>query len=239
MSHWLTIKNWSEFQHYKDRNPPWIKLHRALLDDYAFAALPDAQKAHLVLLWLFAASQTGGRIPNDSAFLSRKLGTTEQIDLESLVIAGFLIPEQTASDVIAERKQDASNVLALARSRESETESEKNSCAVSPHVSKDALQGFSDCWNAYPKRSGGNSRKEAAKAYRARLKTGVSPADMLAGVHRYAAYIRGTEREGTAYVKQTSTFFGTGEHWRESWELPGTSAASADWRKDPAFRGCA
>jgi hypothetical protein len=43
MAQWLTIKNWSEFQHYKDRNPPWIKLHRALLDDYAFAALPDPE----------------------------------------------------------------------------------------------------------------------------------------------------------------------------------------------------
>lgn len=124
MASWLAIKNWSEFQHYKDRNPPWIKLHRALLDDYAFAALPDAHKAHLVLLWLFAASQVGGRIPNDAAFLSRKLGTTEQIDLEALVNAGFLIPEQNASDVLAERKQNASDVLALARSRESESESE-------------------------------------------------------------------------------------------------------------------
>jgi len=122
MAAWLIIKNWNTFQHYKDRNPPWIKLHRALLDDYGFAALPDATKAHLVLLWLFAASQIGGRIPNDAAFLSRKLGTTELIDLEALVNAGFLIPEQNASNALAECKHDASNVLALARSRESESE---------------------------------------------------------------------------------------------------------------------
>ena len=121
---WLTIKNWNTFQHYKDRNPPWIKLHRAVLDDYAFAALPDAQKAHLVLLWLFAASQAAGSIPNDAAFLSRKLGTTEAIDLENLVNAGFLILEQDASNVLAERKQDACIPLALARSRESESEAE-------------------------------------------------------------------------------------------------------------------
>lgn len=121
---WLTIKNWDTFQHYKDRNPPWIKLHRALLDDYAFAALPDHQKAHLVLIWLFAASQAGGRIPNDAAFLSRKLGTTEAINLENLVNAGFLLLEQDASNVLAERKQDACIPLALARSRESESEAE-------------------------------------------------------------------------------------------------------------------
>jgi hypothetical protein len=59
---YLRVKNWAEFQHYKDRNPPWIKLHRALLDDYEFARLPDASKAHLVLIWLLA-SQSDGRIP--------------------------------------------------------------------------------------------------------------------------------------------------------------------------------
>ena len=29
----LIPKNWSQFQHYKGRRPPWIKLHRALLDE--------------------------------------------------------------------------------------------------------------------------------------------------------------------------------------------------------------
>ncbi len=100
--------------------------------------------------------------------------------------------------------------------------SKKSSPAIEPI-------GFSDCWAAYPKRTGGNSRKEAEKAYRARLKTGVDPADMLAGVQRYAAYIRGTEREGTAYVKQTATFFGTGEHWLEAWAIP-----TAVGRRTPA-----
>jgi len=30
----LAVKNFERFQHYKDRNPPWIKLHAAVLDDY-------------------------------------------------------------------------------------------------------------------------------------------------------------------------------------------------------------
>jgi hypothetical protein len=89
-----------------------------------------------------------------------------------------------------------------------------------PGVNKDEPSGFSECWSSYPKRGGGNSRAEALKAYRARLKAGVLHADLLAGVKRYAAYIRGTGKEGTAYVKQAATFFGTGEHWREAWALP-------------------
>jgi hypothetical protein len=230
MATWLTIKNWSEFQHYKDRNPPWIKLHRALLDDYAFAALPDHQKAHLVLIWLFAASQAGGRVPNDAKFLSRKLGTSEPIDLEPFVSAGFLIAEQTACNPLAERTQDACNPLAFARSRESETETEVDIRAAAPHssVGKGDPEGFSDCWDAYPKREGGNSRKEAEKAYRARLRSGVLPADLLAGVKRYALFVKAKGQEGTAYVKQAATFFGTGEHWREPWEVAESAGMPGD-----------
>jgi hypothetical protein len=90
------VKNWGEFQHYKDRNPPWIKLHRALLDDYEFSRLQDASKAHLVLIWLFA-SQLDGAIPEDSGFLKKKLGLDKEPDLNVLIKHGFLIPEHVAS----------------------------------------------------------------------------------------------------------------------------------------------
>jgi hypothetical protein len=90
-------------------------------------------------------------------------------------------------------------------------------CAVAPH--DDEPEGFANCWSAYPKREGGNSRKEASKTYRARIKQGATPADLLAGVVRYADFIRAKGQEGTAFVKQASSFFGTGEHWREAWVI--------------------
>jgi hypothetical protein len=121
MTAMLSVKNWQEFQHYKDRNPPWIKLHRALLDDYGFARIPDTAKAALILIWLFA-SQNDGKVPDDPDFLQRKLGLEKKPDLRLLIAQGFLIPEQDASNVLAESKQDASNVLALARSREERRE---------------------------------------------------------------------------------------------------------------------
>lgn len=103
---YLNVKNWSEFQHYKDRNPPWIKLHRALLDDYEFERLQDASKAHLMLIWLFA-SQREGRIPNDPAFLKKKLGLKSEPNIQILIDQGFLIVEQVASDPLADCKQVA------------------------------------------------------------------------------------------------------------------------------------
>ena len=103
---YLQIKNWSEFQHYKDRNPPWIKLHRALLDDYEFSCLQDASKAHLMLIWLFA-SQKNGRIPDDPAFLKKKLGLEREPNLKLLVDQGLLIVEQDASEPLAGCEQSA------------------------------------------------------------------------------------------------------------------------------------
>jgi hypothetical protein len=91
----LTVKNWKQFQHYGKRNPPWIKLHRAILDDYAFCALPDIAKGHLMLLWLYA-SQNNGQVPFDIPFLERKLSCSG-IDLSLLVQSGFLVELPSAS----------------------------------------------------------------------------------------------------------------------------------------------
>jgi hypothetical protein len=103
---YLKVKNWAEFQHYRDRNPPWIKLHRTLLDDYEFSRLQDASKAHLMLIWLFA-SQKNGLVPDDPSFLKRKLGLEKEPNLKLFIDHGLLIPEQDASNALAECEQVA------------------------------------------------------------------------------------------------------------------------------------
>lgn len=79
---------------------------------------------------------------------------------------------------------------------------------------------FEKAWQAYPKRAGGNSKAAAFKAWNARLKDGVKPEVMLAGVKRYAVYARATGSIGTQFVKQASTFFGPDRHFEESWQAP-------------------
>lgn len=88
----LRVKNWQEFQHYGKRNPPWIKLHRAIIDDYAFSTLTDQTKAHLMLIWILAASASG-TVPNDAKFIASRINARVPVDLDSLVQAGFLLPE--------------------------------------------------------------------------------------------------------------------------------------------------
>ncbi len=152
----LLVKNWTEFQHYKDRNPPWIKLHRSLLDDYDFARLPDASKAHLMLLWLFA-SQNGGKIPEDAKFLQRKLGLEKPPDLKSFVNQALLIPEQNDSRVLADCEQCASDVQAFARSQETEKRREET---------ERAREAFEKFWEAYPRKTARpDAEKEWAKLH--------------------------------------------------------------------------
>ena len=70
----LVPKNWSNFQHYKDRNPTWIKLHRSCLNDPSFLRLDVYGRSLCPMLWLLASSYNEGYIPNvpeDIAFMLR------------------------------------------------------------------------------------------------------------------------------------------------------------------------
>ena len=95
-----------------------------------------------------------------------------------------------------------------------------NASAPARSAKQDYSPDFETAWQAYPKRAGGNSKSGAWKAWKARLKDGVKPEDMLAGVKRYAAYARATGSIGTQFVKQAATFFGPDRHFEESWQTP-------------------
>ena len=69
----LRIKNLDKHQHYKDRRPPWIKLHAEVLDDYAFGCLQDASKAHLMGIWILA-SKHANKVPADPEWIAKRRG---------------------------------------------------------------------------------------------------------------------------------------------------------------------
>ena len=89
---YLMICNWGKFQHYKNRNPPWIKLHTSLLEDYEFSQLSVHLQVVLLKLWLVAA-RTDNRLPDDPAWIGQKLTMPiEQADLATLVAKGWIEP---------------------------------------------------------------------------------------------------------------------------------------------------
>lgn len=71
-----SIKNWNQFQHFKDRRPPWIKLYRDLLDDLEWHQLDPVAAKVLVMLWLIA-SESGGNLP-DKTILAFRLRMSEK-----------------------------------------------------------------------------------------------------------------------------------------------------------------
>jgi len=76
----ISIKNFTTYQHYSHRHPPWIKLHLSLLDDPAFLKLPDESKWHYVGL-LLLASRHANAIPYDPSYIVNRLGITSKLDI--------------------------------------------------------------------------------------------------------------------------------------------------------------
>jgi len=86
---YIAIVDWAKHQHYKDRNPPWIKLHTKLLENERFEGMKDTEKAHLMLLWLLAARKNN-RIPAEKKWLARHSAAKTRINLAPLIEAGFI-----------------------------------------------------------------------------------------------------------------------------------------------------
>lgn len=117
----LIPKNWSKFQHYKKRDPIWIKLHRSLLNNYEFMRLPIASKALAPLLWLLASEYEGGRItdPLDAVAFRLRLSLDDlNSALKPLIDADFFSLD---SKPLARRKRAARPE----KERETEREADK------------------------------------------------------------------------------------------------------------------
>jgi len=165
----LKPKNWAVFQHYKDRCPPWIKLHRDLLNDRSFMRLPIASKAIAPMLWLLASESKDGVFDGSLDELVFRLHITEkdyQAGVKPLIDNGFFV---VASGMLAERLQDA----IPERETEGETETEtKRKIATIVACPPDVDQQIWDDWKQLRKAKKApvtetvvnSARKEAAKA---------------------------------------------------------------------------
>jgi len=126
----LQPKNWAVFQHYKDRCPPWIKLHRDLLNDRSYMRLPIASKALAPMLWLLASESKDGVFDGSLDELVFRLHITPkeyQDGVKPLIDNDFFI---LVSGVLAERKQVA--IPETETETEGETETKKKATIVAP-----------------------------------------------------------------------------------------------------------
>ena len=120
----LIPKNWDTFQHYKDRCPPWIKLHRDILTNYEFSTLPIEAKAIAPLLWLLAAESKNGEIDLSLDALAFRLhidSKTIASAIKSLIDKGFFID---ASNTLADCYQVAIPETETETKKERETKTD-------------------------------------------------------------------------------------------------------------------
>jgi hypothetical protein len=138
----LIPKNWNTFQHYRDRCPPWIKLHRELLNDKQYMCLPVASKAIAPLLWLLAAESKNGEFDASIDELSFRLRmTNKEVEqgLKPLIDKGFFV--------------DASTMLALClQDAIPETETEREERERQSKLKHDVKKGFIEFWKQYPRK---------------------------------------------------------------------------------------
>jgi len=199
---YFSVKKFEEFQHYKDRSPPWIKFYNTLLHDFDHSTLPDAAKSHLHAIWLLA-SCSSNRIPWEPKWIAGQIGATEKIDLELLERAGFIIKEQTCSNPLATRVQGA------CLETERETEREKKDIYT-------RNQEFEEWWNLWTipgtKKAKGGSRRK----YDTVRKT-TDHAELCSGLTRYLQHCK---QSGTpvSMIAHPKTWL-NGGYWSNEYEL--------------------
>ncbi|HBN8069026.1 hypothetical protein ACM7US_30225 [Pseudomonas aeruginosa] len=74
---------------------------------------------------------------------------------------------------------------------------------------------FNRFWSEYPRRHRSGSKKPAWKAWKARLRAGVKPEELIQAAKNYHALMSAEGRVGTQYVRRPETFIGPDEHWQE------------------------
>ena len=126
------VKNWSSFQSYKDRSPPWIRLHKKLIDDINFQRMSVEARALLPMIWLLISEDedpTSGMLRisyEEVAFRLRQQEKVVSHVISEIVKAGFLEPITLDK---SNSYESVTNMLRICHSEtetEAETETESN-----------------------------------------------------------------------------------------------------------------
>jgi hypothetical protein len=183
------IKDWHQFQHFKDRRPPWIKLYRQILDDIEWHSLSGDDAKHLVMLWLIA-SEDDGNLPCSKQLSFRLRITEQQLAKTCIKLSHWLIQDDI--NAISDRYQHDTP--------ETETETETETEVID--TVNDAAERI---WNAYPKKVG---KKDGMKRIEQALRK-TSEDVLINAIREQFSSITDLK-----YVPNPSTWF-NGERWND------------------------
>lgn len=194
---YIRVKDFDYLQHYKNRNPPWIKLYNLLLDHYEFSILPDQSKWHVVASMLLA-SRTDNLIHNDPRWIEKRIGANSKVDVEALISSTFFEYCDDASNPLAECLQDA----IARRGEERRGEGEENGDFD--------LASFNEFWSIYPKKIG----KGDAKKWWKKNRPGEALVQKMLRAVAAQSETDQWKRDGGKYVPNPATWLNQ-ERWED------------------------
>lgn len=178
---YIRIKEWDKFQHYKDRSPPWIKLHKAMMTSRTWVSLDDAGRV-LAFACMMLAADTDNKTPLDPVYLRRVAYLNQNPDFGPLLGVGFI-------EIIEEDGSNASKTLA----KRTECPPEERRGETDPaSAKKPRKQSLPDGW----------SPKEETVAVLGR-ELGLVPQDVLRYVAPFADYCLSS---GKTYTNHDAAF---------------------------------
>jgi hypothetical protein len=226
----IEVVNWDRFQHYKERTPPWIKLHRSLLDSRQWGALSGDASKLLAECWLVASESPDGSWEGDPEDLAFRLRRPCGVLLT-------LLQEIAAQGLIKLARSGASAMLATCTPEtetETETETESQTGAVTESKAERIDRLFeSEFWPRYPVRKGSRGKKDAKSAWRARCREGIEPEAIIEAANRYHRYCEVGKKIGTEYVKLAKSFLNDPDNFSNPWTPPTTEEMPKPKRAEP------
>lgn len=149
----IRIKNWGEHQHFKDRSPPWIKVHREIINDVEWHELSGDDAKLLISLWLIASEdkELSGKLPDIKNLCFRLRIKETQLNQALIRLSHWLIQDDinVISDVyqcdMPEKSRDREK-------KEKEKEVENKAQAPEFILPEWIDKQHWDAWHLLPKR---------------------------------------------------------------------------------------
>ncbi|MBU1363938.1 MAG: hypothetical protein KKE51_08975 [Gammaproteobacteria bacterium] len=221
----IRIKDFSKFQHFKDRSPPWVKLYRDILDDPDWHELDGESAKTLVMLWLLASEDETkqGLLPDDRKLCFRLRIDNKALDHAVSKLSHWL--ERVDINAISDRYQLDAPERAGEETEESRGETEHSS----PLASESADDGFASFWEQYPKKV---AKPQAMKAWKKIKPAGQVIADLMAGLEQQKAS-GDWQKDGGQFIPHPATWL-NGRRWEDEAPAAGQTAAPS---RNPIFAG--
>ena len=191
----IEIPNWADLQHYRDRDPTWIKLYRRLLHKREWRELSGDAAKLLIDLWMLAAeSEELGKIDHDSdslAWCLRVASKSLAQPLKELEDKGLVVV--------------ASNTLASCYQVASPEERREEKSRTSEKEKNDFVDELEKLWQLAPGR--GSKKKAKTELKRALTKTDIESLLTARSAHVRAA-------SAPKYIKHLETWL-RDERWTD------------------------